>query len=110
MNKIIATVLMMFLAIELNAASIWKAAQVNKQLELFSSEEKVWKRHDLVRVMIIEKTTAMHDDETDLKKDSSFASKVTAWFKWDFGLSKPIQARTLPSIGYQLNKNFKTES
>lgn len=93
-----------------SAASIWKNAQATKKLELFSSEEKEWKRHDLVRVLIMEKTVATHEDETDIKKDSSLSSKLTAWFKWDFGLDKPVQAKTLPEIGYQSNKTYKTDA
>lgn len=97
-------------SLSLQGASIWKSAQADKKLDLFASEERVWKRHDLVSVFITEKTTAMHDDETDVKKDNSFASKISAWFKWDFGGDKPVQAKTLPEIGYTSNKAFKTEA
>ena len=100
----------MFLMVSAQAASIWNRAQANHKLELFTSEEKRWQRHDLVRVLILENTKATHDDETDIKKDSSFASKISAWFKWDFGGKKPVQAKTLPEIGYQSKKAYKTDA
>ena len=95
--------------LNVEAASIWSKAQDGKKLELFTSQARVWRQHDLVRVLISESTSASHEDESDMKKDSSFASQISSWFKWDFGMSKPIQATTLPSIGFSSSKSFSAD-